>query len=234
MVSDKMFNRLKDHAKITDQDPSFKARYVGYSETFTATGRGCTTPLVQKLWDNSEDERFLKRVQLKFTVSGIHMKNLDKKKEPEKLFPIENISFCNVDTTVNEKLFSWICLDTENNMLKCHVALCSSGEKAKSMSLVMSRVFQIAYKEWKSSQIKMRRQSEKHHRSQSLSALSLNKKRGEHRSLTARQSAGPVLSNGLSSSSTDTELVARRAATLVTTGTEDSRLSKEIGEQAHL
>ncbi|XP_045201937.2 protein FAM43A-like [Mercenaria mercenaria] len=202
-----MFNRLKDRAKITDQDPTFKARYVGSTETFTASGRGCTTPLVQKLWDNSEEERYLKRVQIKITVSGIHLKNLDKKKEPEKLFPIENISFCNVDTLVNEKLFSWICSDNDTKMLQCHAVICSSGEKAKAMSIVLSRAFQIAYKEWKSSQIKVRRQSEKYHRSQSLPALSLNKKAGEHRVLTKQQSTGPSMSNGISSVSTDTDIV---------------------------
>lgn len=202
-----MFNRLKDRAKITDQDPTFKARYIGNAETFTASGRGCTTALVQKLWDNSEEERYLKRVQLKITVFGIHMKNLDKKKEPEKLFPIENISFCNVDTVVNEKLFSWICSDNDTKMLYCHAVICSSGEKAKAMSIVMSRAFQIAYKEWKSSQIKVRRQSEKYSRSQSLPALNLNKKTVEHRHLSKQQSVGQQMSNDASNVSTDTDIV---------------------------
>lgn len=224
-----MFNRLKDRAKITDQDPSFKARYIGSAETYTATGRGCTTLLVQKLWDNSEEEQFLKRVQLKITVSGIHMKNLEKKKEPERLFPIENISFCNVDTTVNEKLFSWICLDSETRMLKCHVVICSSGETAKSMSLVMSRVFQIAYKDWKSSQIKMRRQSEKYHRSQSLPALSLNKKTAEHKVLSKQQSVGPSLSNGISTVRTDSDVTATSETPMATNEADDKRISTEIG-----
>lgn len=202
-----MFNRLKDRAKITDQDPTFKARYIGNTETFTASGRGCTTPLVQKLWDNSEEERYLKRVQIKITVLGIHMKNLDKKKEPEKLFPIENISFCNVDTTVNEKLFSWICSENDTKMLHCHAIICSSGEKAKAMSIVLSRAFQIAYKEWKSSQIKVRRQSEKYNRSKSLPALNLNRKSVDHSLLSKQHSVGPPVSNGLCSVSTDTDIL---------------------------
>ncbi|KAH3805641.1 protein FAM43A-like [Dreissena polymorpha] len=171
-----MFNRLKDRAKISDQDPSFTVRYIGSAETFTATGKGCTTPLVQRLWDNAEEEQFLPRMRVKITPSGVSMKSLDKKKVPEKMFPIENISFCNVDLEVNDRIFSWISRPADDKMWECHAVYCSSTEKARSMSLVLTRAFHIAYKEWKSSQTKEVREMEKHHRSKSLPAISLEKK----------------------------------------------------------
>lgn len=181
-----MFNRLKDRAKITDQDPRFKARYIGSIETFTASGHGCTTSGVQKIWDNSEDEHFLKRVQLKITTSGIHMKNLEKRKEPEKLFNIENISFCNVDTVVNSRIFSWIARADEGKSLQIHAVVCKSPETAKSMSIVLSRAFQIAYKDWKSVQTKSLRQTEKQNRSKSLPTLT-TQKRSEVQNFVSKQ-----------------------------------------------
>ncbi|KAL4220444.1 Protein fam43a [Mactra antiquata] len=170
-----MFNRLKDRAKITDQDPKFKARYIGNMETFTASGRGCTTSGVQKLWDNSEEEHFLKRVQLKITTAGIHMKNLDNKKEQELLFNIENISFCNVDTIVNSRIFSWIARSDADKTLQLHAVICKSSETAKALSIVLSRAFQMAYKDWKSSRSKTLRENEKYKRSKSMPAPTLSK-----------------------------------------------------------
>jgi len=182
-----MFNRLKDHAKITDQDPRFKARYVGNAETFTACGRGCTTSLVQRLWDNAEEEHFLPSVRLKITPFGIAMKHLDRKKHPVEEFPIENISFCNVDLEVNDKIFSWIYRPAGETMWRCHAVVCSSTEKARAMALVLTRAFHVAYKEWKSMEAKETRELEKIHRSKSLPAITLVKK-GKSKTVTKQKS----------------------------------------------
>ncbi|XP_052785128.1 protein FAM43A-like [Mya arenaria] len=183
-----MYNKLKDRAKITDQDPCFKARYIGSAATFTASGRGCTTPLVQKLWDNSEEEHFLPRVVLKITASGIQMKYLDKKKAPSQEFPIENISFCNVDLEVNDRIFSWIFRPSDDQMWTCHAVVCSGTEKARAMALVLTRAFHVAYKEWKAEQTKGVRELEKINRTQSLPAISLMKKSKTRTTVAKRQS----------------------------------------------
>ena len=187
-MSKTMFNRLKDNAKITGQDPVFKARYIGNAETFTASGRGCTTQLVQRLWDNSEDEQFLVRVKLKFTTEGINMKFLDKKKRPERMFQIENISFCNVDMVVNDRIFSWISRAADDKMWECHAVICSSPEKAKSMALVLTRAFHIAHKEWKALHTRELRDVERTNRSQSLPAMTLTKTSRTVRSVPKQQS----------------------------------------------
>lgn len=150
----KMFGRKKDHAKITNKDPIFHVRLIGSTETFVASGRGCSKVPVQKLWDNSLEERYLKKVIVCISTTGIVMKETDKKDDTGVLFPIENISFCNSDTAVNEHIFSWIWKSEVTDKLECYAVLCSSKDKSHTMALVLSRAFQIAYKEWKASKEK--------------------------------------------------------------------------------
>ncbi|XP_052057500.1 protein FAM43A-like [Mytilus californianus] len=147
-----MFVSSKVRAKITDSDPVFKTRYLGNVEVYVPNGTGCTNAPVQKLWDNSGEERAMNKVTTVINIHGIFMKDSDKKKDEGKLFPIENISFCNAESIANGKIFSWISKEENSPRLLCHAVLCSTPEKAKSMALVMSRAFQIAYKDWKTEQ----------------------------------------------------------------------------------
>lgn len=147
-----MFVSSKVRAKITDSDPVFKTRYLGDVEVYVPNGTGCTNAPVQKLWDNSGEEKAMNKVTTVINIHGIFMKDSDKKKDEGKLFPIENISFCNAESIANGKIFSWISKEESSPRLLCHAVLCSTPEKAKSMALVMSRAFQIAYKEWKTEQ----------------------------------------------------------------------------------
>lgn len=158
-----MFSSLKVRAKITEKDPVFKVRYIGCTETFVATGKGCTNVPVQKLWDNAGEEKSLKKTTVLINTSGILVGDVDGKvkAETDRLFNIENISFCNADCVVNERIFTWICKDESSPSLVCHAVLCSSKEKAKAMALVLSRAFQIAYKEWKMSKTKVTRETRK-------------------------------------------------------------------------
>ncbi|XP_056006378.1 low density lipoprotein receptor adapter protein 1-B-like [Ostrea edulis] len=156
-----MWSATKVRARITETDPVFRARYIGFAETFVASGQGCTTGPVQKLWDNAGEERELKKMTIIINTSGITIKGSDKKKEQGRFYPIENISFCNADVTINERIFCWICKDSESPSLQCHAVICGSKEEAKSMALVMSRAFQIAYKEWKTLKNREERESKK-------------------------------------------------------------------------
>lgn len=156
-----MFSAIKVRASITDKDPVFKAKYIGSVETFVASGTGCTNGPVQKLWDNAGSERDLKRVSILINTNGLLMRDLDRKKDEGKAFPIINISFCNAESSVNERIFSWICKDEDSSTLTLYAVLCSNKEKAQAMSLVLSRAFQIAYKEWKSIQVKEEREQRK-------------------------------------------------------------------------
>ncbi|KAK3094911.1 hypothetical protein FSP39_007805 [Pinctada imbricata] len=156
-----MFNSAtKVRASITETDPVFKGRYLGFTETFVASGTGCTIKHVQTMWDNAGSEKHMKKVVLVLNTSGILMKEEGKKKDRGQHFPIENISFCNADANI-ERVFSWICKEEDSPKLLCHAVLCSDSEGAKAMSLVMSRAFQIAYKEWKTHKSRELRESRK-------------------------------------------------------------------------
>ena len=230
-----MFNKLKESAKITEQDPTFKVRYIGYLETYVASGKGCTNLPVQRLWDNSAEERYLKRVQLKIRTDGIHMNYLDDKKEPERLFKIENISFCNVESIVNDKIFSWICKDEEDSPILCHAVLCSNTEKARAMALVLSRAFQIAYKDWKASQNKLIREVEKTERKASIAKMSFDKK-GSKMNKSTMDNLSETDSSGGSTSGQYTVNCrgAEYSGKSINTQTVDESPSREIGIQAEL
>lgn len=144
-----MFVSSKVRAKITDDDPVFKTRYLGNTEVFVPNGTGCTNAPVQRLWDNSGEEKTLRKLTTVINIHGIFIKDTDKKNSDRIFYPIENISFCNAESIANGKIFSWIAKEENSPKLLCHAVLCSTPEKAKSMALVMSRAFQIAYKEWK-------------------------------------------------------------------------------------
>lgn len=147
-----MFVSSKVRAKITDDDPVFSTRYLGSTEVFVSNGKGCTNAPVQRLWDNAGEEKTLKKLTTVINVHGLFIKDSNKKNGDGTLFPIENISFCNAESIANGKIFSWIAKEDNTPKLLCHAVLCSTPEKAKSMALVMSRAFQIAYKEWKTEQ----------------------------------------------------------------------------------
>ncbi|ESO83781.1 hypothetical protein LOTGIDRAFT_236435 [Lottia gigantea] len=165
-----MFGRKKDRAKISDKDPVFNARFIGSTETFMASGKGCTLTPVQTLWDNAGEEKHMKKVLVVLGKTGMLVKFVDKK-EPNIPFPIENISFCNADKIVNDRIFCWISRDPSSKKLQCYAVLCGSKERAQAMALVLSRAFQIAYKDWKSDRDREERQKHsKLHESESESS----------------------------------------------------------------
>lgn len=185
-----MFVTSKVRAKITDADPVFKTRYLGSMEVFVPNGTGCTNAPVQKLWDNSGEEKGMRRVVTVINVHGIFMRDSDKKKDEGQLFPIENISFCNAESIANGKIFSWISKEENGPKLVCHAILCSTPEKAKSMALVMSRAFQIAYKEWKTEQSNVQRSERMHSLKTKTSEIKLKPK------YQVQQQRSPSVQNG--------------------------------------
>ncbi|XP_076435553.1 PTB-containing, cubilin and LRP1-interacting protein-like [Babylonia areolata] len=156
-----MFGRRKDGAKISDRTPVFHVRYVGCTVTHVATGTGCSRTPVQRLWDNSPAEKHMPKVAVHISPMGLTLTHLgDKQTHPAphphphphaqtRQFDIENISFCTVERAVSERLFSWIYRVEGSNTLHCHAVLCSTDLKAHTMAIVLSRAFQIAYRDWR-------------------------------------------------------------------------------------
>ena len=150
-----MFSKRK--ANITPGEPQFSVRYVGKIETYTSGGSGCTSLPVQTLWDNSVDEKRMKKVDVLINSLGIQLFDSGGKAAKEN-FPIENISFYSSGVPNHDRIFSWVFREPATGKMNCHVVICSSKEKAQQMAMTMSGVFQIAYKDWKHSQGKMSRE----------------------------------------------------------------------------
>lgn len=146
-----MLSWKKDRADISDAMPTFHVRYVGATETFIPSGEGCTTQPLQRLWDNSPNEKHLRKVSLRFSVHGICMSDQDSKSSNDHsitYFNMEDISYCAADKNVNDRLFCWISKNSVSGKLEAHAVLCNTREKAQEMASALSRAFQLAYKDW--------------------------------------------------------------------------------------
>ncbi|RUS85424.1 hypothetical protein EGW08_006815, partial [Elysia chlorotica] len=168
-----MFTWRKDRANISDEEPTFHVRYLGCTETYTPVGPGCTTRYVQKLWDNAPSERHLKRVAVKLGLGGIWTKTGNKNDVSSSVthFKMEDVSFCAADKSANDRIFCWISRcnreadgEAEGRVgpLEVHAVLCSTVDKAQTMAAVMSRAFQLAYKDWRAE--KQRENRKQHQR----------------------------------------------------------------------
>ena len=68
----------KAQADITGAEPQFSVRYAGSTETFTATGPGCTAIPVQRVWDNAPEERHMRRCELLVSPAGLMLLDADR------------------------------------------------------------------------------------------------------------------------------------------------------------
>ena len=134
-------------------EPQFQVKYVGSVETWVGSARGCTSTLVQKIWDKSEEEKKMKRFSMLVIPTGIVLREVDNKKHEMK-FDIKCISHYSAEKGVHNKVFAWIYQDLETQRLFCHAVLCTQREKAQQVAIVLSRSLQIAYKDWKGEKIR--------------------------------------------------------------------------------
>lgn len=152
-------NQKKGSADITPGDPHFMVRYVGKTETYVTSGAGCTLNAVQKIWDNSVEEKYMQRMMVIISSTGICMRDLEgRSKEPSILIDIKDIAYCCAEKAPHERVFTWISKDHASKKLECHAVLCTTKEKAQGLALTLHRAFHIAYKDWKSKKDKRARQ----------------------------------------------------------------------------
>ncbi|CAL1543276.1 unnamed protein product, partial [Lymnaea stagnalis] len=140
-----MWSLKRDSAYISDHEPTFRVRYVGCTETSASNGTGCTIQPLKRIWDNSPSEKHLLRVVVRLGLAGLTMTNVSNNANQH--FPIENVSFCAADQSVNPRLFCWIFQN--GDALIVHAVLCSTRHKAQAMAAVTARAFYLAYRDWK-------------------------------------------------------------------------------------
>ncbi len=143
-----MFGKKKEKVEITPGEPQFLVKYIGNEETFVANGKGCTTKLVQKIWDNSEEERKLRKYAMLIVPTGMILQDLENKNRILK-FDIKSISYYCVEQGAHDRIFAWIYHNTEIKKFHCHAVLCTSREKAQTAAIILRKSLQIAYKDWK-------------------------------------------------------------------------------------
>ena len=151
-----MFGRKKEKANMTPGEPQFHVKYVGNVETYVGSAKGCTSNPVQKIWDNSEEEKKMKKYSMLVIPTGIVLSDLDNKKHELK-FDIKNISHYSAEKGVHERVFAWIYQEPESQRLYCHAVLCAHRGKAQQAAVVLSRSLHIAYTDWKGEKIKTER-----------------------------------------------------------------------------
>ena len=97
----------------------------------------------------------MKSVTILVSPSGLIITGLRGAKN-HTLIDIQEISYCAAEPGVHQRIFSWISRDEPGGKMLCHAVLCSSKEKARAMSIVLSRMFQFAYRDWRSTKDKER------------------------------------------------------------------------------
>lgn len=147
-----MFGK-REKVEITPDDPQLMVKYAGMTETFVSGGKGCMEGPVQKIWDNSMEEKRMQRCFLLVNPSGIALQGVENKSW-ERKFDIRSVSYCSAEVRQHERVFAWIYQNSVTKKLECHAVVCSSVEKAKTLAVLMARAFQIAYRDWKGDQQK--------------------------------------------------------------------------------
>ena len=150
-----MFTQRKGRAEICNE-PEFIVRYVGKAETFVATKKGCTHSIVQRIWDNSEEEHLLRRITVFISAAGITITDFEDKRMEERI-DIKDISYCCAERPPHDRVFTWICKKKAAKKLECYVVLCATREKAQLMAMLLNKAFQIAYVDWKTQREKKAR-----------------------------------------------------------------------------
>ena len=151
-----MFGKRKEKVNITPGEPQFHVKYVGNVETYIGSAKGCTSNLVQKIWDNSEEEKKMKKYSMLVIPTGIVLSDVDNKNHELK-FDIKNISHYSAEKGAHERVFAWIYHEPETQRLYCHAVLCARRDKAQQAAVVLSRSLHIAYRDWKGEKIKTER-----------------------------------------------------------------------------
>ena len=99
-------------------------------------------------------------------------------------FKMEDVSFCAADKSANDRIFCWISRwgreagsEAEGRVgpFEVHAVLCSTVDKAQTMAAVMSRAFQLAYKDWRAVQQRENRRQQQRKISSSDSGINSGK-----------------------------------------------------------
>ncbi|KAH9514805.1 Protein fam43a [Bulinus truncatus] len=133
---------------ISEQDPTFKVRYLGNVQTAVMKGEGCVDRATSIIWNNylrSEHPG----IEMKIVITGSGMKAYTKEQGLTE-YRAHRISYC-IAHPDYPKLFIWVYRHEGRKMkleLRCHAVLCKNEAKAKTMALQLHQKLSFALKEF--------------------------------------------------------------------------------------
>ncbi|KAI8770499.1 protein FAM43A [Biomphalaria glabrata] len=133
---------------ISEQDPTFKVRYLGNVQTAVMKGEGCVDRATSIIWNNylrSEHPG----IEMKIVITGSGMKAYTKEQGLTE-YRAHRISYC-IAHPDYPKLFVWVYRHEGKKMkleLRCHAVLCKNEAKAKTMALQLHQKLSFALKEF--------------------------------------------------------------------------------------
>lgn len=133
---------------ITEQDPSYKVRYLGNVQTAMMKGEGCVDKPISVIWNNYMRSTHL-GLDMKLVLTGSGLKAYTKEQGLTE-YRAHRISYCIAHPSY-PRLFVWVYRHEGKKMkmeLRCHAVLCKSEAKAKAIALQLHEKLSFALKEF--------------------------------------------------------------------------------------
>ncbi|KAL8625063.1 hypothetical protein ACOMHN_012072 [Nucella lapillus] len=133
---------------ISEQDPSYKVRYLGNVQTSMMKGEGCVDKPVGTIWNNYMRSPH-PGLEMKLVLTGSGLKAYTKEQGLTE-YRAHRISYCIAHPNY-PKLFIWVYRHEGKKMkleLRCHAVLCKSEAKAKAIALQLHEKLSFALKEF--------------------------------------------------------------------------------------
>ncbi|XP_068099319.1 protein FAM43B [Hyperolius riggenbachi] len=154
-----LFSTRRQSVELNREDPSYTVWYLGNAVTLHAKGEGCTSEVVNKIWEKSEFGGYSTKMKLTLGSYGIRMTPCKKgSRKTVHSYLLHRITYCAAETG-HTKLFSWVYRHQIKNkavVLRCHAVLVSKSEKARAMARTLCQTSLSAFKEFK----RLKRQSD--------------------------------------------------------------------------
>ena len=147
-MSKMSFFGWRKNLQISEQDPSYKVRYLGNVQTAMMKGEGCVDKPVGTIWNNYMRSPH-PGLEMKLVLTGSGLKAYTKEQGLTE-YRAHRISYCIAHPSY-PKLFVWVYRHEGKKMkmeLRCHAVLCKSEAKAKAIALQLHEKLSFALKEF--------------------------------------------------------------------------------------
>uniref|UniRef100_A0A0B7AC99 PID domain-containing protein n=1 Tax=Arion vulgaris TaxID=1028688 RepID=A0A0B7AC99_9EUPU len=133
---------------ISEQDPTFKVRYLGNVQTTLMKGEGCVDRPTNIIWNNylRSDNR---GIDMTVVVTGSGMKAYTKEQGLTE-YRAHRIPYCIAHPDF-PRLFVWVYRHDGKKMkmeVRCHAVMCKTEAKAKTLALQLHQKLSCALKEF--------------------------------------------------------------------------------------